>query len=95
MTLWNKTQKAASWLDEKKPNWHKKIDILSLDLGDTCNCVHGQIFGKDKSINLIPLRIRSVFLYASIGNKPKSRKDENLTKILDEYWTQLIMQRRE
>lgn len=37
--------KGAALLDAKKPGWVKTIDLSSLDMGDPCLCVLGQIFG--------------------------------------------------
>lgn len=34
----------AKLLDEKRPEWVDLIDLSDLDLGDTCNCVIGQVF---------------------------------------------------
>lgn len=35
----------ACWLDAKLPGWEKKIDLGSLDLGNTCRCILGQLWG--------------------------------------------------
>lgn len=35
----------AALLDEKRPGWWREIDLATLDIGDTCNCVVGQLIG--------------------------------------------------
>lgn len=37
--------RGAEFLDEKLgPEWHEQINLRTLDLGSTCNCVVGQLF---------------------------------------------------
>ena len=43
-TLRERIEKGAAWLDSVKPSWRDLIDISALDLGDTRNCVLGQVF---------------------------------------------------
>lgn len=34
-----------AWLDEYVPAWWDEIDVMTLDLSDTCHCVLGQLGG--------------------------------------------------
>lgn len=36
--------KGVKWLNATKPNWFKKINVDSLDLGDSTSCILGQAF---------------------------------------------------
>ena len=36
--------RGAKLLDEIEPDWYEKIDLERLDLGDSCNCVLGQLY---------------------------------------------------
>lgn len=38
--------KGAEWLDKVHPTWWREVDLVSLDLEDSCYCVLGQIVGK-------------------------------------------------
>lgn len=35
----------AAFLDEHAPGWREAVDVNKLKLGDTCNCVLGQVYG--------------------------------------------------
>jgi hypothetical protein len=39
-------EKGAKRLDQRKPGWFRKIDQKKLDLGSTCYCVLGQLYGE-------------------------------------------------
>ena len=36
--------RGAAFLDEREPEWWKKIDVETLSLGSFCNCVLGQLY---------------------------------------------------
>lgn len=42
-------QRGVDLLDEIDPSWPSKINVDKLDLSSTCNCVLGQIEGKENS----------------------------------------------
>jgi hypothetical protein len=39
--------RGADWLDAVYPEWWTKIDLGRLDLGNSCRCVLGQLFGTE------------------------------------------------
>ena len=39
----------ARFLDKKKPNWHKKVDLSTLNLSEPCHCILGQVEGGSHS----------------------------------------------
>jgi hypothetical protein len=39
--------KGIALLDERIPNWRERIDLTSLDLGDTTQCVLGEVFAEN------------------------------------------------
>jgi hypothetical protein len=43
--LYPKVQKGARLLDQKCPNWHKKIKLDRLDMEWSESCVLGQVYG--------------------------------------------------
>ena len=32
-------------LDRKKPNWRDSVDLATLDMANSCDCVLGQVYG--------------------------------------------------
>ena len=38
--------KGAAWLDENFPGWEREIDLGTLNINDSCNCVLGQSLAK-------------------------------------------------
>ena len=42
MTALN-VQRGARFLDERDPDWYRKIDLDTLNLGSSCACVLGQL----------------------------------------------------
>jgi hypothetical protein len=43
--LSTRVRRGVRLLDREKPGWERKIDLDRLDLGHTCNCVLGQVYG--------------------------------------------------
>lgn len=41
----------AAALDESIPGWHNLIDLDSLEMQDSCNCVVGQIAGRKLNLD--------------------------------------------
>lgn len=35
----------AEWFDEHHPGWYTRVNPDTLNIGDDCNCVVGQLFG--------------------------------------------------
>lgn len=95
MSLWNKCQKAASWLDKEKPEWYNKVDISLINMTHCSNCIHGQVFGRLSWHGNIPVKLQPAFYYESLVSlMPKGRESEFLKDILKEYWITLIKMRR-
>lgn len=51
--------RGAAFLDRVIPGWEREVEIKSLDLGDTCRCVLGQVFasmaaGSEGHIDRVP-----------------------------------------
>jgi hypothetical protein len=44
-TIDDRVAAGSAWLDANRPGWWQRIDLDTLDLGDTCNCVLGQEYG--------------------------------------------------
>lgn len=44
-TITDRVAAGATWLDEHRPGWVDRIDLDTLELSDTCNCVLGQEYG--------------------------------------------------
>lgn len=56
MALPVNVQRGAELLDERLPGWRDEIDQDFLDLGNTCNCVLGQLFGSyDRGVKVLGL----------------------------------------
>lgn len=48
--------RGAALLDERLPGWRAEIDVDRLDLGNTCNCVLGELFGSyDRGLKMLGL----------------------------------------
>ena len=43
-TIEERVEAGAEWLDANRPGWVDRINLETLDLGSTCNCVLGQEF---------------------------------------------------
>jgi len=41
----DRVEQGARTLNKVRPGWHKEIDLDSLELANTCDCVLGQVFG--------------------------------------------------
>lgn len=54
--------KGAMYLDEINPVWYKEIDRDSLDVGSSCFCIGGQLYG-NYSIFLRATRLKDGRLY--------------------------------
>jgi len=44
-TIDERVAAGAKWLDEHRPGWWQRIDLDTLNLGDPCQCVLGQLYG--------------------------------------------------
>jgi hypothetical protein len=44
-TIDDRVSAGAKWLDSNRPGWWQRIDLETLDLGDSCRCVLGQLYG--------------------------------------------------
>jgi hypothetical protein len=44
-SLYDVVRRGARLLDREAPGWERKIDLDTLDLEHTCNCVVGQVYG--------------------------------------------------
>jgi hypothetical protein len=62
----------ARVLDTKIPDWAKKVDVSRLDIGDTENCILGQIFG-DYNDGQTKLGFFNRFRMTPLGFMPKTR----------------------
>jgi hypothetical protein len=45
LTVAQRVEAGAAWLDEHKPGWWQTIDLDTLDIRSDCNCVLGQTYG--------------------------------------------------
>lgn len=54
-TIAERVEAGARWLDENRPGWVDRIDLDTLDLGDPCRCVLGQLWDR---YELAPLSAR-------------------------------------
>jgi heterodisulfide reductase subunit B len=45
-TVTERVQKGAKFLDEHIANWIDGIDVSRFELGDSCNCILGQLFSE-------------------------------------------------
>lgn len=45
MTIPPNVKRGAAFLDEHLPNWRRVVDRERLDLGSSCDCLLGQMFG--------------------------------------------------
>lgn len=45
LTIAQRVEAGAAWLDEHKPGWWHTINLDTLDIGSSCNCVLGQTYG--------------------------------------------------
>ena len=43
--LRKRVERGATLLDAEQPGWCKRIDLVTLDMGDTEQCVLGQMYG--------------------------------------------------
>lgn len=44
-TTKEQVEAGIAFMDKHLPRWRNRVDVDSLDLMDTCDCVLGQIFG--------------------------------------------------
>jgi hypothetical protein len=42
-TIAERVAAGAAWLDANRPGWVERIDLETLDLGDPCRCIVGQL----------------------------------------------------
>lgn len=52
MTIAERVAAGAALLDEHVPGWDRRINLVLLDLPDTCNCVLGQLFPPPSPISI-------------------------------------------
>lgn len=41
--IYERVERGAAFLDEKRPGWWREIDLSLLDIRSACNCVIGQL----------------------------------------------------
>jgi len=44
-TIEERVEAGAAWLDANRPGWVDRINLRTLDLGEDCGCVLGQVYG--------------------------------------------------
>lgn len=77
-------RRAAAFLDQKFPGWHRKVNIKDLNLNSSVNCVTGQMRsrGVDIRVDELPLYVQEATLwhigrnYTSIDHVEEPWKDE-------------------
>lgn len=42
-SLQERVARGAAYLDERTPGWWKRVDLEALNLGDSCDCILGQV----------------------------------------------------
>lgn len=88
--------KGATWLDQVKPGWEWKIDLVKLSLNDFDTCVLGQIEGpvaaKDAWVNARDFSAQHGFGWIPENNKFWINDEEG--REIKNAWTQEILRRR-
>jgi hypothetical protein len=80
----------AAWLDEHRPGWVERVNLDTLDLGDSCECVLGQEYG---DFWKAPTEV--IFEdYVRGFNRSSSRDDSSAYEPLTAAWRVLIEARR-
>lgn len=83
-------QLGAAFLDGHVPGWEDRIDPERLDLGDGCDCILGQLYGRYED-GLAELRLTQ---YASTALGFDSRGRRAKFGWLTRWWRQEIILRR-
>jgi hypothetical protein len=90
--------RGAALLDSYDPQWYDKIDLDTLDLGNTSWCVLGQLFEPVvcPMCEIAPPHYTTRFEAGLILlNLPRTGVDYGFVSMLDEdLWRDLILQRR-
>ena len=65
--LRKRVERGATLLDAEQPGWCKRIDLVTLDMGDTEQCVLGQMYGHySDGVDALGLGLRE---YAGVYTK--------------------------
>lgn len=51
-TIQDQVLRGAAFLDQTKPEWYTLVDIDTLEMGSSANCVAGQVFADEVSGDL-------------------------------------------
>lgn len=70
----------ASWLDNVKPNWHKLIDVNTLDINLWSKCILGQVFPGEIAITVTRLH-KEKYRLTSLGFDHLASKESWLDEI--------------
>jgi hypothetical protein len=83
----------AAWLDANRPGWWQRINLATLDLGDPCRCVLGQLFG-DYAEAPVGARFTDTDAYVAIDQGFNNAGGEDEDATLTAAWRTLITARR-
>lgn len=87
----NAVEKGATRLDARRKNWYREINLRTLDLGDGCMCITGQLYGsycQESIARIIGGWVRSLLPRGSYGSSwsgTASRYGFDLPTIADEW----------
>lgn len=51
-TAAERVARGVEWLDSNVPGWVDKVEINELNMGSSCRCVLGQVFGNDNEYEM-------------------------------------------
>lgn len=98
LTLWNKCQKMAAWLDKNEPGWHEKINLDMLDMAQCPFCIAGQAKPEERISSLtVPSFVTEVWQKETLGWHDKDSDigmNREYFDKLNDYWTTLVKQRQ-
>lgn len=91
--LKRRVNRGAELLDEKYPDWHWKVMIGTLDMGNPGSCVLGQLYGN--FYDAVPI-LKLSFNDSTYENgfSLDTRERWNSWSALTRHWTRAIEQRR-
>ncbi len=80
--------RGAELLDERLPGWPHHVDADKLDLGNSCNCPLGQIFGDyDDAVDILGLEKPERFGFHLAAGRQTFDK-------LTDAWRRVVLQRQ-
>ncbi len=98
-TITERVAQGAALLDEKLPGWAGRIDIGTLRMRDTCQCVLGQLFAidpeeddgywaglRDLDIPNRPVRIPESYGFAAADPGDYRALDDEWIRVITERW---------